>query len=196
MNVAVIHPAEDLPPRRAFTTEDVRRMIEAGVIGVEERFELIGGEIVMMAAKGYAHEVVKSALIRAIVLVAPDDVHAGVEMTIELSRDTLVEPDIALFPKACLRRSSSGFAQLAKGECLLVIEVAASRLSYDMDAKAKLFAEFGVQEYWVVEANERVTWVHTGPSGHGWSSIVERGSDETLTTVALPGFSVRLDQIG
>src|SRR5262249_21635431 len=131
-----------------------------------------------------------------IVPVAPDHVQVGVEMSIELSSDTLVEPDIALFPKSCLRKSDSGFVQLAKGDCLLVIEVAVSRLSYDKEAKAKLFARFGVQEYWVVDANERITWVHTGPSGDGWSSIVERRPDETLTTLAVPGFAIRLDQIG
>lgn len=196
MNIAVIHPADNLPPRRAFTAEDIRRMIEAGVIGEEERFELIGGEIVMMAAKGYAHEVVKSALIRAIVPAAPAHVHVGVEMSIELSSDTLVEPDIALFPKSCLRKSDSGFVQLAKGDCLLVIEVAASRLSYDKEAKAKLYARYGVREYWVIDALERITWVHTGPSGDGWSSIVERGAGETPTTPAVPGFAIRLDQIG
>jgi hypothetical protein len=38
--------------------------------------------------------------------------------------------------------------------------------------------------------------VHTGPSGDGWSSIVERGRQDALTTPALPGFSIRLDEIG
>jgi hypothetical protein len=37
--------------------------------------------------------------------------------------------------------------------------------------------------------------VHTGPSGDGWSSIVERGPEETLTTPSLPGFSIRLGDI-
>jgi hypothetical protein len=38
--------------------------------------------------------------------------------------------------------------------------------------------------------------VHTGPSADGWSSIVERGPSETLTTPALPGFAIRLADIG
>jgi hypothetical protein len=41
-----------------------------------------------------------------------------------------------------------------------------------------------------------VTWVHTDPADHGWGSIIERSSDETLTTPALPGFAIRLSSIG
>jgi hypothetical protein len=37
--------------------------------------------------------------------------------------------------------------------------------------------------------------VHTAPSGEGWSSIVERGPQDALTTPVLPGLSVRLDAI-
>jgi len=38
MNVPVIHPAPDRPPRRAFNVRDIRHMLEAGVISEEERF--------------------------------------------------------------------------------------------------------------------------------------------------------------
>jgi hypothetical protein len=51
MNVAATTAAEGFP-RRAFTVDDIVRMIEAGVIREDEKFELIEGEIVMMAAKG------------------------------------------------------------------------------------------------------------------------------------------------
>jgi hypothetical protein len=61
MNVAITRAAEGFP-RRAFTVDDIRRMIDAQIIGEDEKFELIEGEIVMMASKGIAHEGIKSAL--------------------------------------------------------------------------------------------------------------------------------------
>ena len=39
------------------------------------------------------------------------------------------------------------------------------------------------------------TWVHTGPSGEQWSSIVERGPDDVLAPSMLPGFSIRLGEL-
>src|SRR5262249_60475795 len=66
MNIAVSYTASGLPPRRAFNVDDIRRMIEAGVLHESENIELVEGEIVVMAAKGYAHEMVRQALIKAV----------------------------------------------------------------------------------------------------------------------------------
>jgi Uma2 family endonuclease len=194
MNVAATTAAEGFP-RRAFTVEDIGRMIEAGVIREDEKFELIEGEIVMMAAKGVAHERIKSALIVAVVRALPDHLTIGVEATLRFTDTVMLEPDIAVFPKELFEKSREGFARLDPGEAHLVIEVAASSLAYDKGLKARLYARHRVRELWVVDANERTTWVHTGPSGDAWSSVVARGPQEALTTSPLPGFSIRLGEI-
>jgi len=193
MNVAVTTAAEGFP-RRAFTVEDISRMIEAGVIHEDERFELVEGEIVMMAAKGVAHERIKSALTVAISRALPDDLTIGVEATLRLTNMIMLEPDIAVFPKELFKRSTT-FAQLDPDEAHLVIEVAASSLAYDKGLKARLYARHRVKEFWVIDANTRSTWVHTGASGDGWSSKTERGPQDVLTTPALPGLSIRLGEI-
>ena len=194
MNVAVTTAAEGFP-RRAFTVEDISRMIEAGIIREDEKFELIEGEIVMMAAKGIVHERIKSALLIAVARALPGDLTVGVEATLQLTNTIMLEPDIAVFPKELFKKSSVGFAQLDPGEAYLVIEVAASSLAYDKGLKARLYARHRVREFWVVDANERATWVHTGPSGDGWSSVVKCGPQDALTTSALPGFSITLGEI-
>jgi Uma2 family endonuclease len=189
MNVAVTTAAEGFP-RRAFTVEDIGRMMEAGVIREDERFELVEGEIVMMAAKGIAHERVKSALTVAISRALPDHLTIAVEATLRLSDTIMLEPDVAVFPKTLFQKSTS-FVHLDHGEAHLIIEVAASSLAYDKDLKARLYARHGVREFWVIDANTRSTWVHTGPSGDRWSSVVQRGPEDSLTSPALPGFSLR-----
>jgi Uma2 family endonuclease len=120
----------------------------------------------------------------------------GVEATLRLTNTVMLEPDIAVFPKDLFNKSAAGFAQLDPGEAHLVVEVAASSIAYDKGLKARLYARQRVKELWVIDANERVTWVHTEPDGDRWASIVERRPHEALTTPALPGFSVRLGEIG
>jgi Uma2 family endonuclease len=195
MNIVATTAAEGLP-RRVFTVEDVSRMIEAGILREDERFELVEGEIVMVAAKGIVHERMKSALITAVVRAMPDHLTLGVEITLRLTDTLMLEPDIAVFPKELLTRSSTGFARLDPGEAHLVIEVAATSLAYDRGLKARLYARHRVRELWVVDANERITWVHTGPSGDVWSSVVKHGQEDALTTSALPDLSIRLGEIG
>ncbi len=194
MNVAATTAAEGFP-RRAFTVEDISRMIEAGIIREDEKFELVEGEIVMMASKGIAHERVKSALTIAVARALPDHLTMGVEVTLRLTDTIMLEPDIAVFPKELFKKSSAGFARLDPGEAYLVIEVAVSSLAYDKGLKSRLYARHRVREFWVIDANTGITWVHTGPSGDEWSSVVKRGPQDTLTTPALPGFAIRFAEI-
>jgi Uma2 family endonuclease len=194
MNVAFSHAIDEIS-RRAFTVADIRRMVEAGILAEDERVELVEGDLVKMAAKGFAHELVKNSLVVAIAKSLPDHLRMGVETTLRLTETVLLEPDIAVFPALVFQKPVSDFVQLDPGQAHLVIEVAHSSLSYDKGLKAALYARHRVREFWVIDANERITWVHSGPQGDGWSSIVQRGPDETLTTASLPGFAVQLSSI-
>jgi Uma2 family endonuclease len=194
MNVAVTRAAEGFP-RRAFSVDDVRRMIDAGVIREDENIELIEGELVTMAAKSYAHERIKNALNRALNRAAPDDIWVCIENSFQLAEDVLVEPDIALVSKAGLIPDRTGFTRPRPADVQVVIEVAVSSLNYDRSLKARLYSRHGIRELWVIDATTSITWVHTGPGGGGWASILERGPQEALTTPALPGFSMKLGDI-
>jgi Uma2 family endonuclease len=195
MNIAITRAAEDLPPRRAFTALDISRMVETGVLGAKERIELVEGEIVVMAAKGFAHELIKNALNLAIARALPKSLSLGVEMTVQFTDHTILEPDLVVFERRALIKSEANFSQVHSGGVLLAIEVAATSLNYDMKLKSLLYAGFNVREFWVVDANERVTWIHTAPRADGWASIFKRGPADDLTTPTLPGFTIRLADV-
>jgi Uma2 family endonuclease len=194
MNVAITRAAEGLP-RRAFTVDDISRMMEAGILGEDENFELIEGDLVVMAAKHVGHDGIKSKLVRALVKAAPDDFLVAPESTLQLARDILVEPDITVVAQSVYAGPRKSFARPRPEDVYLLIEVAASSLAYDRGIKARLYARYGIREFWVIDADALKVWVHTGPSGETWSSIVECGPQEVLSTPALPGFSIRLADI-
>jgi Uma2 family endonuclease len=194
MNVAWTQAAEGLP-RRVFTVEDVHRMVDAGVIGENENFELIEGEFVMMAAKSIAHDRVKNALTVAFSRAVPDSLFVGIENTIQLSDTILVEPDIALIKRSVFREDPKGFASPAAEDVLLLVEIAVSWTQYDLGIKARLYARHGIREFWVVDVNQQATWVHTQPSAETWTSVIRRAATDALTTPALPGFSIKLSEI-
>jgi len=166
-------------------------MLAAGIIHEGERIELMEGEIVLLPGRGLVHERIRSALTIAVIRTLPDYLTTGAATTLRLTDTTMLEPDIAVFPRDLFKKSVSGFAALDPGEA----ELAASSLAYDKGLKARLYARHRVKELWVIDANERIAFVHTGPSGDGWSSIITRGPNETLTTPALPSFAIRLDEI-
>lgn len=172
--------------RRAFTVDEVLRMQEAGIFAEHERFELIEGEIVSMQAKGPLHETLKAALNIAMAKALPDRLWMAVEPSVYLSKDTFVDPDIILFPREV------GFDNLKGADICLLIEVAATSLSYDSGTKRDLYAKFGVQEYWVVDAYQRTAIQYAEPRSGEWRRSAMVGSGEALTHPLLPGFSVRL----
>jgi Uma2 family endonuclease len=194
MNLA-LNPTIENPSRRTFTVEDIRLMIEAGVLREDERIELVEGELIMMSAKKVAHELIKSELLGALARAVPNDMYVGVESTVQLADDILLEPDIVVISRDVYKADPKSFARPRAQDLLVVIEIAVSSLVYDRGIKARLYAQHGIREFWVIDANERVTWIHTLPDADGWSSIVKRGSDELLTLPALPGFSIRLADI-
>ena len=194
MNVAWTRAAEGFP-RRAFTVADVQRMLDSGIIAEGERVELIKGELVVMAAKSVAHDNVQNALNLLFAKVVPAGLYVGNSSTLQLTEDILVEPDLAIISRGLYKRSAKGFARPRADDVLLVVEIAVSSLAYDRDVKAQLYAEHGIPEYWLIDANERTTWVHKGPSAGNWASIVKHGPEEILTTPALPGLAIKLSAI-
>jgi Uma2 family endonuclease len=184
-----VTPAAEGFDRRSFTVAEILRMQDADIISEDENFQLIEGEIVPMRAKTHIHELIKSALTLAVARALPERLWLGVATTIYLSPRTFVEPDLVVYPKGIKLEEVKG------SDILLAIEVAATSLAYDRGLKARLYARHGVNELWVIDAERRRTFVHSGPEAAGWGAIVERGRDEPLTFAALPGFLIKLGSI-
>jgi Uma2 family endonuclease len=188
MNVAWTRAAEGLP-RRAFTVADVRRMIEAGVIREDEKFELIAGEIVPVSPSHDPHERIKSAVILAVTPLLPKDLWFGVESSMYLAERTFVEPDFCVFPRRIKSHDVKG------ANLLLIIEVADSSLPFDLGQKAQLYAKYGSQELWVIDVETLVTTVHRGPTDSGWTTVRKVQPDEQLTASAVPQVKIRVSEL-
>ena len=194
MTVHVVQGGDGLA-RRAFSADDVRRMVESGILSEDERVELIDGELIAMSAKGFAHDRIKTELVHRLSRALSDAYRVHVESTLQLDAAVLVEPDLLVARKDAASMSAEGFATIPVSEVLLLIEVAATSLAYDRGRKAALYAREGVPEYWVIDANERTAWIHRGPGPSGYATVTEVPPHERLEATApeLVGFGVRLE---
>jgi Uma2 family endonuclease len=185
---APVRPSPDLP-RRLFTTQDVFRMVEAGVMEADENVELIEGELVVMAAKKNDHEIAKSALIRWLARNASDDLILGVETTLYLAERLFVEPDLMLYPRTFKPQD------LAGGDVTLLIEVSDDSLARDLGLKAGIYAHHGVRDYWVVDVERRRVIVHRRPSDDGYRSVEVFEADAEVTALLAPALRMRLTDL-
>jgi Uma2 family endonuclease len=159
-----------------------------GLIDEDDNFELIEGRIVPMGPKYHAHERLKSELGMALARVCPQDLIVGFETSLFLGPDTIVEPDLCIYPRRLRSEDVRG------SNILLAIEIASSTLAQDRGPKARLYASFDVRELWVIDTNSRTTWIHKSAAAGAWRDITETPSNETLRLDAIPALAVRLDQ--
>src|SRR6266568_6462310 len=123
-NIASTRAADGFP-RRAFSADDVRRMIDAGVIGEDGKLELIEGDLVVLPPKTAGHELIKALLARSLMGAAPDELLVAIACTLQLSDDVLVNPDIAVVPRALYKEYEGdrrAFARPGVGDVLLIVE--------------------------------------------------------------------------
>ena len=180
--------AEGLP-RRRWTTAELERMVAAGILDPDERFELIGGEVVPMSPKGRRHEIVRDELTVRWTKSAPAGIWVSAEPQLNLSDDVYTIPDLALRPTDILMPDVRG------PSVLLVIEVAETSLQYDMTTKAALYAAHGVRDYWVIEARTLMTKVMRDPSATGYASITPHAGSELLVPQLAPALAIRLEDL-
>ncbi|WP_235919110.1 Uma2 family endonuclease [Aureimonas psammosilenae] len=138
--------AAEAMPRRAWTVAEVEAMVKAGILSEDERFEMIGGEVVPMSPKGARHEWVKVVLNRSLQRTIGDEFVIAQETTLRLDERSFLEPDFCLFPALVLPGPVRG------PDVLLAIEVADSSLLYDTGRKISIYAAYGIPEVWVVNA--------------------------------------------
>jgi Uma2 family endonuclease len=183
---ATTQAAEGLP-RRRWSVAEIRAMMAEGIILEDERFELIGGEVVPMSPKGNRHELVKKALQQHWVpLVVGTPVDLLTETTLYIGDDEFFEPDFLFWPR------SIALKDVTAASALLIVEVADSSLRYDLGTKASIYARLGLPELWVINANTLVTRVHRKPAPGGYAETPEVAPSEILEPALAPHLAVRL----
>jgi Uma2 family endonuclease len=174
-------------PRRAFTVDEVERMVEYGILSEPEPFELIGGELVAMAPKDRRHEVLRTELSLYWTDRRARDLKIASETPLKLGKHDAPEPDIIVFPASLLAPDVRADA------VLLVVEIGDSSLPADLNTKAPRYATAGVREYWVINARSLATTVHREPRPTGeYLDRTERKATELLVPTLAPSLSVRL----
>ena len=198
MSTLIAEPVEDVSdppnstraaeglPRRRFTVAEIESFVEAGVIAEDERFELIGGEIVPMSPKGMRHERIKMWLNESLIRNLPRQFASTPETTFRLSEDTFLEPDFVVFERA------TGLEGLKGETCLLAIEIGVSSLAYDRGRKSEIYGAFGIAELWVIDARRLEARVFREPENGRYATVQNHSKAETLTPLAVPGFTLQL----
>lgn len=182
--------AADGMPRRPWTVAEIEAMVAAGIIAEDERFELIGGEVVPMLPKGGRHEMVKRELNWHFQRTALTDVWIVPETTLRLDDKSFLEPDFCVYPRNVLPGDLRGH------DVLLAVEIADTSLAYDRGRKLGVYAAFGIPEVWVINAVSLVTHVHRSLGAEGYRSTFDVAPHEQVTSARAEGVGYCFKELG
>ncbi len=174
-----------------FTYEDYKSL----TLWERERYEVLEGELVMAPSPVPYHQIVLRNIEDRVwgfvksnqmgeVLSAPCDV--------VLAQDVVVQPDLLLLLRS--RRGLIGKEAVEGAPDLIVEVLSPSTAERDRTVKRKLYAKYGVHEYWIVDPEAQTIEVLTlGERGYERAGLYTKS--EVLESPLLVGLRIPLSEV-
>jgi Uma2 family endonuclease len=187
--VSTVDVAFDGYRRRPFTKDEYYRMSELGFFN-GQRVQLIGGEIVQMAAQSNLHQLGIGLVYDALVAAFGPNFWVRSQGSLDLSPLSVPDPDLAVVPGS--KRSYIG-NNTNPTKAVLIVEVCVTTLSDDRNRKASLYAAAGIADYWILNVDDRQLEIRRDPKpdatqefGHGYSTLTTLAAGDFATPLAAP----------
>ncbi|MBU3109468.1 Uma2 family endonuclease [Clostridium gasigenes] len=157
MELSIINTQKELAVKSLFSDYETLRE------NSEENYEFINGEIIKMYSPSIKHQDIVFSLAIEIrkffrnskckVMISPTDICLEKE---DIKKETCVIPDISVM---C---NKGGFNEKRyNGVPTIIVEVLSSNWADDMIKKLKLYEEYGVSEYWIIDPNSESFMVYS-----------------------------------
>lgn len=190
MNAPFLHPVETPPATVPLTASAFRLLADHGAFdGVEGKLELVEGELTLAPVAGTQHQHVERRALRALFmqLIASGfadvlEVQSGGGF--QVGEISLLGPDLMV-----VRKPEAPRAWVAE-DVVVLIEVAFSSRATDLGKKAKLYAEAGIQDYWVLDVAAKALVVHRDPRGDRYGSVQTLEAPASVAALQEPALSV------
>ena len=179
------------PTRRRISVDEYYAMAEAGILGRDERVELIDGEIITMSPIGNEHGASVDTINDILVPLVTGRAIVRIQSHLQLDEENQPEPDVML-----LKRREDYYRHRAPGptDVLLLVEVSDSSLSHDRNVKLPLYAHFGVPEVWIANIPARVVETYMDPVDGEYTVSRVYSPGETLSPAAFDDVEIPISQ--
>ncbi|WNZ22949.1 Uma2 family endonuclease [Leptolyngbya sp. NK1-12] len=181
----------DLPLKR-WSVEEYHRLIAAGILTSDDHVELLDGQIVEMVPQDPPHASNTSSFGNEFVLLFAGKAWIRTQLPLTIAPDSEPEPDIAVVridPNRYRDRHPT------PEDVFLPIEIADPTLNQDRNRKAKIYAQAGILEYWVVNLKQQQVIVYRHPQGDSYQSEQILEATEAIAPLAFPEVRIELQTI-
>lgn len=178
-------------PKR-FTVDEFRKMTEAGILPEESGWEIIDGYLVDKMSIGSKRASVVKKLNRRLTLMFGNALVVSVQDPIHIDKYNQPEPDIALLKP---REDFYEEEHPRPADVLLLIEVSNSTVETDRAVKKTLYAEAGIEEFWLVNLKENTIECYSSPKNGNFrlAQIFETG--ESVASKKVENLVLQVEEI-
>ncbi|MEL7074324.1 MAG: Uma2 family endonuclease [Cyanobacteria bacterium J06648_1] len=173
--------------KKIFTIDEYHRLVDLGFFTENDRIELIRGEIVEIAPKRTPHSVCNSLLWKQLYELVGKLAEIRVQEPITLSSSSEPEPDVVIAKK---KDDNYLAAHPTVEDIILIIEISDSTLKYDREIKLSLYAEAGINNYWIINLVDHNLEVYRNPFSSDKNQFGYRNKSIILPSeeIDIPGF--------
>lgn len=179
---------------RKWTRLEYERLVEAEILGPEDRIELLGGDMIVKEPQQSPHATAIRLAVRALRRVFGEGWDVSAQLPVALDADSEPEPDVSVVPG-----DPRDYRDAHPQRPALVVEVSLSRVTFDREHKGSLYARAGITDYWIVNIPERQVEVYREPMRHGgarfgwrYASVATLGPGASASPLAAPGGSIQI----
>lgn len=169
-------------PTYQFSVEEYHRLGEAGIFHEDDRVELLGGNIVIMAPIGIQHVQAVPRLNRVFHRRLSDRCIIDAQNPVTIDGQSEPQPDILLLK---LEAETANHLPTPQ-DVFLLVEVADSSLLYDRTDKRAAYARTGIAEYWLLDLTRNELLVWRDPAGGEYRTELRLTRDQAVAPLAFP----------
>jgi Uma2 family endonuclease len=149
----------DLQRTTKITVADYHEMIDKGILGTNDRVELIDGQLVSKMPQNSPHIITITLLHMMLIKMIGQAWHVRSQGPITLE-ESEPEPDLAI-----VRGEIESYSphHPHASDISIAIEVADSSLAFDRTDKKSTYAKEGIREYWIVNIPNKQIEVFSDP---------------------------------
>ena len=183
----------ELQNRPPLTVEEFYALARREGWDEDTRVELLDGEIVWLNPINEPHAGCVNRLNRLFHRRLPEGAAlVAIQNPVRVDVHDEPQPDVVLLRP---RGDDYGTATPGPGDVLLLVEVADTNLRSDLGRKARIYADAGIVEYWVVDLRNEAVYVHREPGSGGYRSREVRRRGQALAPRLAPAVTLVVDEV-
>jgi Uma2 family endonuclease len=151
---------------RKWTRLEYDRLVEAEILGPEDRIELLGGQMIVKEPQYSPHATAIQLVQRALDRAFGRGWSVRPQLPIALAEDSEPEPDVCV-----VQGDPRDYRDAHPERPVLIVEVSLSHLGFDREHKGTLYARAGIADYWIVNLADRRVEIYREPMPDGAASF-------------------------